>query len=267
MAREIIEGRALVEFPVVDAADYLAGTKARVFTQDGADGAFSAYVEAPRDISFNFPEGRTLELFVLSGAVTANGADVGSNILVYMPPKSPRRAITLHAGSAVFFATGEKDTGSGEFAIIDPDTIPWQVRTSECALTVTGTSVNVVKHLRSEPGSRNNFGIDVMWPGSNFECTEWHDVADEIFRLRGDLLLLDPITGQPVEAKPGSYAWRPLNSRHLPKYSHTGSVQIFRNREWPVGNVTMGYTEAPDWTRHLAAYKAKFKTIDPIPGL
>jgi len=268
MAREVIEGRALAEFPVVDGvAEYLKGTEVRLLSRDDVDGAYSAHIQAASDTAFDYPEGRTLELFVLTGSIKANGHSVPRGFFVYLPPTGAERSIVLEAGSTVFFATGERGLGSGTFEIIDPETKPWQVRTSESEHSSTGTSTNVVKYLRVDAENRNNFGIDVMWPGGGLDCTEWHTVADEIFRLRGDLLLLDPVSGQPVEAGPGAYAWRPSLSRHLPKYSHNGCVQIFRNREWPKGRGEMVYAPAPDWDRHLAAYKAKFDTIEPVPGL
>lgn len=268
MAREIIEGRALAEFPLVPAAaDYLAGAQVRILSEDDQDGAFTAYVVVEQQISFHYPQGRTLEFFVLTGSATVNGHTVPQGWFVYLPPGSPERSILIHGGSTIFLATGEKGVGSGDFEIVDPETKPWQVRTSDCAHSSTGTSTNVVKYLRVDPENRDNFGIDVMWPGSGLDCTEWHDVADEVFRLRGDLLLLDPLSGKPVEAGPGSYAWRPLDSRHLPKYSHTGCVQLFRNREWPSGKATVTYVEAPGWGDVLKAYKAGFDIIGPIPGL
>lgn len=269
MAREIVEGKALLAFPVVEnLTDYLEKTKIRLLSIDQEDGAFSAHIRAEAsDVTFWFPEGRTLEVFVLSGSMLVNGSLVQEGHYIYLPPVSPKREVCIKTGSAVFFATGEVDVGSGEFAIIDPDTVPWEVRMSDCEFSDNGKSINVVKHLRVDSENRNNFGIDVMWPGGGLDCTEWHDVADEVFRLRGDLLLLDPLTGLPVESGPGSYAWRPLDSRHLPKYSHTGCVQIFRNREWPTGKVTTCYSVADKWPEYLQAYKAKFSVIEPIPGL
>lgn len=258
----------MIDFQVDPAiADYLRGTTARVLSRDNEDGAFSAYVVADKETAFDFPAGRTLELFVLSGTISANGIEVAQNHFVYLPPESAQRAITLHTGATIFLATGEKGLGTGEFKIVDPETIPWEVRTSDCAASSSGKSINVVKYLRVDAQNRDNFGIDVMWPGSGLDCTEWHDVADEVFRLRGDLLLLDPVSGQPVEAGPGSYAWRPLNSQHLPKYSHTGCVQLFRNREWPSGKAFVGYEPAADWASVLKAYKAKFPIIEPVVGL
>lgn len=270
MPREVIEGRALAEFPVAEAvADYLDGAEARLLSRDEADGAFSAHVLAHADVGFEYPEGRTLELFVLTGSATANGQPVPRGFFVYLPPSGGGRSIRLHAGSTVFLATGERGIGSGAFEIVDPETKPWQVRTSSNEHASTGTTTNVVKYLRVDAENRNNFGIDVMWPGSGQDSAEWHTVADELFRLRGDLLLADPVTGEPLVSGPGSYCWRPAMSRHLPKYSHTGCVQIFRNRDWPAdgGKGEMVYAPAPDWDRHLAAYKAKFDTIDPVPGL
>lgn len=268
MARDVIEGRALSEFPVTTCpVDYLSEVSARLLSKDDQDGAFSAYIETTRRHAFSFPVGRTLELFVLSGSITANGIKVPQGQFVYLPPQGANRAIELHANSTLFFATGEKDVGGGEFEIVDPETKAWEVRTSPCAFSSTGVSTNVVKYLRIDAENRNNFGIDVMWPGSGLDCTEWHDVADEVFRLSGDLLLLDPVTGRPVEAGPGSYAWRPLDSKHLPKYSHTGCVQLFRNREWPAGKVGMGYEPAPEWPQHLKAYKQKFPIMEPVDGL
>lgn len=267
MAREIIEGRALAEFPLVQGSDFLAETHTRVLSHDDRDGAFTAYVVVDREIAFYFPPGRTLEFFVLTGSATVNGRPVPQGWFAYLPPQTTERAVTIRGGATIFLATGEKGVGSGEFEIVDPETKPWQVRTSDCAHSSTGTSTNVVKYLRVDPENRDNFGIDVMWPGGGLDCTEWHDVADEVFRLRGDLLLLDPVSGKPVEAGPGSYAWRPLDSRHLPKYSHTGCVQLFRNREWPSGKATVTYVEAPGWDSALTAYKARFDVIGPIPGL
>ncbi|MDF2809763.1 MAG: hypothetical protein K0S56_794 [Microvirga sp.] len=268
MSREVVEGRGLAEFPVVaGVADYLEGGEVRILSRDDEDGAFTAHVLAKTELVFDYPEGRTLELFVLTGSITAGGKPVSSGIFVYMPPKGGPRSLVLHEGSTIFLATGEKGIGSGEFETVDPDTKPWEVRTSDSEYSSTGTSTNVVKYLRVDPENRNNFGIDVMWPGGGLDCTEWHTVADEIFRLTGDLLLLDPISGKPVEAEPGAYAWRPSMSRHLPKYSHTGCVQIFRNREWPEGKGEMVYVPAPDWPRYLAEYKAKFATIESVPGL
>jgi len=268
MSREVIEGRALVDFPQVsNIADYLAGTQTRLLSRDDSDGAFSAYVVAPEEVSFVFPEGRTLELFVLEGSIIANGHTVPAGHLIYFPPEDGQRHLQLKAGATMFFATGELGLGSGEFEIVDPETKPWEVRTSPSEYSSTGTSTNVVKYLRVDAENRNNFGIDVMWPGGGLDCSEWHTVADEIFRLRGDLLLLDPVSGRPVESGPGSYAWRPSLSRHLPKYSHNGCVQIFRNREWPEGKGEMVYAPAPDWPEYLAAYKAKFAIIESIPGL
>jgi hypothetical protein len=268
MPREVIEGRALVDCPEVDdLTDYLRGANVRLLSCDDVDGAFSAYVRAPIDLAFDFPGGRTLEMFVLSGSLEVNQQRVPSGQYVYLPPQGGGRHVRIAEGATLFFATGELGLGSGEFEIIDPESKPWQVRTSECKISSTGISTNVVKHLRVDQQNRNNFGIDVMWPGGGLDCTEWHTVADEIFRLSGDLLLLDPVTGQPVEAGPGSYAWRPSMSRHLPKYSHTGCVQIFRNREWPKGEGEMVYAPAPGWGDHLSAYKKKFPLIGPIPGL
>lgn len=268
MSREVVEGRALADFPEVEGvADYLAGARVRLLSRDDTDGAFSAHITATTELTFDFPTARTLELFVLSGSIEANGQRVPRGFFVYLPPESADRRIKVAAGATIFFATGEQGLGSGEFEIVDPETKPWQVRTSDCDLSSTGTSTNVVKYLRVDADNRNNFGIDVMWPGGGLDCTEWHTVADEIFRLRGDLLLLDPVSGQPVEAGPGAYAWRPSLSRHLPKYSHNGCVQIFRNREWPKGKGEMVYAPAPDWPAQLAAYKARFDTIEPVPGL
>lgn len=268
MARDVIEGRALSEFPLARSlVDYLGDVSVRLLSKDDEDGAFSAYIGAQSSHSFSFPQGRTLEIFVLSGSIAANGIEVAQGQFVYLPPQSADRTITLHANATLFFATGEKDVGGGEFEIVDPETKVWEVRTSPCAFSSTGMSTNVVKYLRIDTENRNNFGIDVMWPGSGLDCTEWHDVADEVFRLRGDLLLLDPLSGLPVEAGPGSYAWRPLDSRHLPKYSHNGCVQLFRNREWPTGRVGMGYQPAPQWPEYLKAYKQKFPIMESVDGL
>jgi hypothetical protein len=75
------------------------------------------------------------------------------------------------------------------------------------------------------------------------------------------MLALDP-NGEPTEMVVGSYNWRPSDVRHLPKYSHTGNLRLFRTTGGAGWSGTLVYDPEPRWPQMLADYRAKQTFFD-----
>ena len=235
-----------------------AGAAWHVLSRDDQDaGEFTAVARLAGGFSAEPGPERGYELFVLEGEVTVAGEPVATGRYAYVPAGSERRQVESTGGATVFIGFLREGNGGGDFVVVDPDTIPWNISITEGVKEApTGRVVNIAKFLREDPTNDDVTGMSVMFPESNQDCAEWHEAADEGFMLRGDMLALDP-DGEPTEMVPGSYNWRPSNARHLPKYSHRGNLRLFRATGGGGWSGKLVYDPEPRWPQMLAEYKAK----------
>ncbi len=263
MSRPLIESTHFSHFEeTAFSTGTLAGTRSRILSRDDEDGAYTALVRAGAGTVLRPEQGRSLEVYLLSGLARLGDEVLHPGFYGYVTPTESHR-LTIDEDAAVFFATGELGTGSGPTVVVDPDTLPWNIRVRDgVEPSTTGTSTNIVKFLRVDEKDGSGATVGAMWPGSGLDCAERHITVDEGLTLRGDMLLLGP-DGAPVEVRPGCYMWRPGNARHLPKYSHHGSFGFSRTREagW---NVVVEFEAEPRWPAMLESYKAKLGATDVV---
>lgn len=236
-----------------------AGASWHVVSRDDQDpGEFTAIATLPAGFSGEPESERGFEIFVLEGEITVGGEAVGTGRYAYAPHGHGGTPVAAESEATVYLAVLARNHGGGDFVVVDPETIPWNISITEgIEEAPSGRVINIAKFLREDPVSNDVTGMSVMYPDSNQDCAEWHEAADEGFMLRGDMLALDP-QGEPTEMVVGSYNWRPSNARHLPKYSHTGNMRLFRATGGSGWSGTLVYDPEPRWPQMLAEYKAKF---------
>lgn len=235
-----------------------AGVKWHLLSQDDEDdGAMTVIADLNAGFRTNPDSDRSYELFVLDGSVNVAGQKVAKGHYAYVPKDHKPRELQAKQDATIFLAFGNAGAGSGSVIVVDPDTIAWEIKISDgIPQASSGRVVNIVKFLRQDPANDDVTGLSVMFPEGNQDCAEWHEPSDEGFMLRGDMLALDP-DRNPTEMVVGSYNWRPSNARHLPKYSYSGNLRLFRTQGgggWDGGLV---YEVEPRWTQMVADYRAK----------
>ncbi len=261
MPRPLIEGlRSSQIEPTSPAEGPFAGVPVRYLSADDKDpGEWSGIAEITADgWSASFGAERSVDIVVLQGRVAVDGSTASVGHYAFVPRDHGSVVVTAEPGSAFFFGIGARGSGDGEVVVLDPETVPWTVRTREnVPHSSTGMSINIVKFVRTDPVTDDRSGFGAMFPTTGLDCAEWHEAIDEGLVLRGSSVVFGPDASL-VELAAGSYYWRPANARHLPKYSFDGSLSFFRTHGtgW---NSPVYFAAEPRWPALLADYVERRK--------
>lgn len=171
----------------------------------------------------------TIELLVLEGEMTADGAALGPYHYLYLPAAAPAPVWTAGAGGAraLMFLDPIRNTDGTQSRVMDTQAVPW--RAGIVAQRDTGVTLAVeVKDLLwvEETGQRTwllRMGADFRLPW------EVHETAEEAFLLEGRFRLGECLDQGPVhgEYRPGGYFYRPAGIPHGGPESGTDSRAFF----------------------------------------
>ena len=255
----------------------LAGSAQRLLSQDTGSGAFTALATWPAGFSAELARlGSLLELFVVRGAVIANGraapegsyvripagtvaatvtATVGCDVLVLA--EGPLEPATLGAGRDASGNAGGAPGGApgGELLLIESEQLPWIGEAWEGCL----------------PG----FALKALWTDESAGPTlllvgnvprfgsgpEFHECPEELFVLEGDWTSRRGLMGK------WGYFWRPELITHGPYRSETGSLCLVRGH----GHLVANWIDDPDATPEqnrawIEARRAAAPPEAPRPG-
>jgi hypothetical protein len=249
MARPHIEFVQTADVPkeAVDEGG-LAGSERRLLSADDADGSWTALHTFPAGWSGDLGAGaRPAEVFVLEGALTVEGREVGEGCYAFLPAGGGSRPASSAAGAhALLMADPERPGATGGPAeIVDPSTRRWVNAELGDADIPPGIAI---KLLHEDPESGDWTWVAGTVPGWQENRAEIHDTIEECLLVRGDTLL-----GERGVMTPGCYFWRPPYVRHGPMFTHAGAYFFFRSKG---GNLTVEYEEVPGWQRLVDEYVA-----------
>lgn len=198
---------------------------------DASDGRRVVVAELPAGWSRELPGQRehTVELLVLEGEMSVDGAALGPYFYTHLPAAAPAPVWTSGAAGArlLLFLDPPRDTDGPQARIMDTQSVPW--RAGVVAQRDTGRTLAVeVKDLLwvEETGQRTwllRMGTDFEFPW------EVHDTAEEGFLLEGQFRLGECLEKGPVhgEYRPGGYFYRPSGIPHGGAESGTDSIAFF----------------------------------------
>lgn len=191
----------------------------------------------------------TIDLFVLEGVGLLNGTRVAPNHyctvrpgdVIDLVPTAPRMVLLVMSFGRASLLPGD-DGPVPE--VVDIDDLEWAQPEWNGDATVTNGAL--VKWLR-----RDDLGVlyySAKLPGWYHTVDEWHPHHEESFRVYGDNMMGDVVSG------PGSYFFRPPEIWHGPLFTRTGTTSYIRA---DVATVTTTRPIAgPDvHTRRRAAYE------------
>lgn len=260
MSRDVhIEGLHWSGVEPSAAPDELTGAVVRVLSADAEEGGYTARVELPAGFEGTVPVGRSHEFFVLEGGMTVHGSPVPAHQYAFVSRDSESRAISAAEPAVAIMIVGHAHEGTGDDLVVDPARIPWRASVHDgIEQSELGRVINVSKILRRDPVTPTATGLSAMYPTSEQDCAEWHLSADEGYMISGDMLVIGP-GGAPLELAPGDYNWRPSDGRHLPKYSASGNLRLFRVVGGNGWEDKLYYDREPGWPEHRERYIAKHR--------
>jgi hypothetical protein len=240
---EFIESQDVPLEPVTEGP--FAGTRRRLMSEDDEDGASTAIVTFPGAWSVDLAgERRPLELFVLRGTLTLDGADAGPGTYAYLPPAAGARVLasTDGADALVMIEPEQADASAEAPTIIDTTEGRWQPP----GLDADVPPGILIKLLRVDPVARDWTWVAATVPGWEEQRAEIHPTVEECLMLRGDVLL-----GERGVMSAGSYFWRPPMVRHGPMFCRNGGLFFFRTKG---GGMDVTWEDVPNWRELVAAY-------------
>ena len=198
---------------------------------DARDGRRVAVAELPAGWSRELPGERehTVELLVLEGELSFDGAALGPYHYAHLPASAPAPVWTASAAGVrlLLFLDPPRDTDGVQARIMDTQSVPW--RAGVVAQRDTGRTLAVeVKDLLWVEATGQRTWLLRM--GTDFEFPwEVHDTAEEGFLLEGQFRLGECLEQGPVhgEYRPGGYFYRPAGIPHGGLESGTDSVAFF----------------------------------------
>jgi hypothetical protein len=186
----------------------------------------------------------TLEMLILEGELSFDGAALGPYHYAYLPVGADAPVWTAAAQGArvLMFLDPPRATDGSRVRIIDSEHLPW--RAGVVAERDTGVTLAVeVKDLLwvEETGQRTwllRLGTDFAFPW------EVHDTPEEGFLLEGHFRLGECLDDGPVQGEygPGGYFYRPAGVPHGGMESGTDSYAFFLLRT-PT-NLTVKFKDA-----------------------
>jgi len=185
--------------------------------------------------------GRPVELFVLSGTLSAGDRQLAAGGYSYAPAVDATPLATRDSAFVLVMAEPAGE-GSGPPEFVDTSGLPY--RPSGRHVAIPPGIVN--KRLRVDPWSGDETWLAAVVPEWMESRAEIHPTVEECFMIRGDILL-----GGRGAMGPGCYFWRPPMIRHGPMYSRTGGLFFFRSKG---GGLGVDYEDVPGWEQVVREY-------------
>jgi len=213
------------DLPWTPSAEHHVGGGAlhKVLSTDPADGAETSLVQivTPRSGASD----AAMDLFVLEGVGTLNGGQAAPNGYCFVEagdrfdllPEPPGMVVLVMSFGAPTLSPAASADGAGP-TMTDVHSMPWADPEWGGGAPITpGTQI---KWLRDD--DRGILYYSAKLPGWYHTVDEWHPHHEESFRVFGDNLLGEVVSG------PGSYFFRPPQIWHGPLYTRSGTASYIR---------------------------------------
>lgn len=201
---------------------------------EAADGRSVAVAEVTGDWSRQMPATRrqTVELLVLEGEVSIQGATLGPYDYAHLPARAPAPLLIAGRDGArlLLFLDPERDTDGTEATVVDTARLQWQP--ASVAVRDMGRELALeLKDLYYLPETGQRSWLLRVF--TDFEIPwEVHTSAEEGFLLEGEFRNGECLADGPVNGlyRPGGYFYRPAGIAHGGPDSgtDTGALWILR---------------------------------------
>jgi Domain of unknown function (DUF4437) len=202
---------AFIQVEELDGAFHagLPGTRAKGMSGDPRTGRFSALLLLPEQWRWNTgaAPGKSVEIFVLAGAVMLGDLELRPGNYAWLPPGSTGLSMSSLGGAQLLYFLNDAapDAVIQTPLFMSRDVVPWQPL-SEDAMDA-GLQV---KELRHDPGSGQQTFLLKVEPGAT---QRWRtsSVPEEGFLLSGDYRHSECVNGKAItgDYTPGGYFERP----------------------------------------------------------
>jgi hypothetical protein len=187
----------------------LPGTRAKGMSGDPRTGRFSALLLLPEQWRWNTgaAPGKSVEIFVLAGAVMLGDLELRPGNYAWLPPGSTGLSMSSLGGAQLLYFLNDAapDAVIQTPLFMSRDVVPWQPL-SEDAMDA-GLQV---KELRHDPGSGQRTFLLKVEPGAT-QRWQKSSVKEEGFLLSGDYRHSECLDGKAITGQytPGGYFERP----------------------------------------------------------
>jgi Domain of unknown function (DUF4437) len=202
---------AFIQVEELDGAFHagLPGTRAKGMSGDPRTGRFSALLLLPEQWRWNTgaAPGKSVEIFVLAGAVMLGDLELRPGNYAWLPPGSTGLSMSSLGGAQLLYFLNDAapDAVIQTPLFMSRDVVPWQPLSEEAM-----DAGLQVKELRHDPGSGQRTFLLKVEPGAT-QRWQKSSVKEEGFLLSGEHRHSECLNGKAItgEYTPGGYFERP----------------------------------------------------------